>query len=86
MHQDQNTNVNANSPEFRRGVEAGLNSKEDTKNWQAGNELGQELSEKQVKDPVEEMIPKKPDLPLFLRDSSEGPKGDAQDEKDKTEE
>ena len=38
------------------------------------------------KDPVEETIPKKPDLPLFLRDSSEGPKGDAQDEKDKTEE
>jgi len=38
------------------------------------------------KDPVEETIPKKPELPLFLIDSSEGPKGDAQDEKDKTEE
>jgi hypothetical protein len=38
------------------------------------------------KDPVEEIIPQEPELPLFLRDSSEGPKGDAQDEKDKTEE
>ena len=37
--------VNANSVEFKQGVEAGLNSEEDTKNWKAGNELGQELKE-----------------------------------------
>ena len=37
--------VNANSAEFEQGVEAGLNSEEDTKNWKAGNELGQELKE-----------------------------------------
>jgi hypothetical protein len=37
--------VNANSVEFKRGVEAGLNSEEDTKNWKAGNELGRELKE-----------------------------------------
>jgi hypothetical protein len=37
--------VNANSAEFKQGVEAGLNSEEDTKNWKAGNELGQELKE-----------------------------------------
>ena len=37
--------VNANSVEFKQGVEAGLNSEEDTKNWKAGNELGQELRE-----------------------------------------
>ncbi len=38
-------NVNANSAEFKQGVEAGLNSEEDTKNWKAGNELGRELKE-----------------------------------------
>ena len=37
--------VNTNSAEFKQGVEAGLNSEEDTKNWKAGNELGQELRE-----------------------------------------
>jgi len=37
--------VDANSAEFRQGVEAGLNSEEDTKNWKAGNELGRELKE-----------------------------------------
>ena len=37
--------VNANSAEFKQGVEAGLNSVEDTKNWKAGNELGRELKE-----------------------------------------
>ena len=35
--------VNTNSVEFKQGVEAGLNSEEDTKNWKAGNELGREL-------------------------------------------
>ena len=35
--------VNTKSVEFKQGVEAGLNSEEDTKNWKAGNELGQEL-------------------------------------------
>ena len=38
-------NVNAGSAEFKQGVEAGLNSEEDTKNWKAGNELGRELRE-----------------------------------------
>ena len=37
--------TNASSAEFKQGVEAGLNSEEDTKNWKAGNELGQELKE-----------------------------------------
>jgi len=37
--------VNTNSAEFKQGVEAGLNSEEDSKNWKAGNELGQELKE-----------------------------------------
>lgn len=39
------TDVNASSAEFKQGVEAGLNSEEDTKNWKAGNELGRELKE-----------------------------------------
>lgn len=38
-------NVNASSAEFKQGVQAGLNSEEDTKNWKAGNELGRELRE-----------------------------------------
>jgi hypothetical protein len=37
--------VDVKSVEFKQGVEAGLNSEEDTKNWKAGNELGQELRE-----------------------------------------
>lgn len=37
--------VNTKSAEFKQGVEAGLNSDEDTKNWKAGNKLGQELKE-----------------------------------------
>ena len=37
--------VNANSTEFKQGVEAGLNSEEATRDWKAGNELGQELKE-----------------------------------------
>lgn len=83
MSKDQNTDVDANSPEFRRGVEAGLKSEDDRKNWQAGKELGQELSGKQAKDPVDEVANKEPDIPLFLRDRS-GQKGNAQDEKDRS--
>lgn len=45
MSEDEKENVDASSAEFKQGVEAGLNSAEDTKNWKAGNELGQELRE-----------------------------------------
>ena len=44
MSEDENK-VNSKSAEFKQGVEAGLNSEEDTKNWKAGNELGRELKE-----------------------------------------
>ena len=37
--------VDANSAEFKQGVEAGLNSAEDAKNRKAGHELGRELKE-----------------------------------------
>jgi hypothetical protein len=87
MSKDIKQHVDTNSPEFNRGVEAGLNSAEDTKNWQAGNELGQELKvEVEKKEPVDENPAPATPTPLFLRDISDGTKGNAQDEKDKTEE
>ena len=80
--------VDTNSANFKQGVEAGLNSAADTKNWQAGNELGQELkNEVENKEQVSEsLLFKEPTPPLFLSDSSEGKKGNLQDEKDETEE
>lgn len=45
MSEDEKQKVDATSAEFKQGVEAGLNSEEDTKNWKAGNELGRELKE-----------------------------------------
>ena len=79
--------VDTNSADFKQGVEAGLNSAEDTKNSQAGYELGQELKNEVVNmKPLFESLFKEPSTPLFLIDSSEGKKGNAQDEKDETEE
>jgi hypothetical protein len=43
-------------------------------------------SEKEAGKPVENMLHREHETPLFLRDSSEGKKGNAQDEKDKVEE
>jgi len=83
MNEDQKTNVDANSREFTRGVEAGINS-EDTKYWQAGYELGQELTNRESQEPVKEVIQTEADTPLFLMDTLDGKKGDAQDEKDKS--
>jgi hypothetical protein len=85
MGGDKNEDVDADSAEFKQGVEAGLNSAEDTKNWKAGNELGQELREEdETKRPVygrpNSVLP----TPLFMRNSSEGQQGTAQDEKDGT--
>jgi hypothetical protein len=34
--------------------------------------------------PVKKLLHQEADVPLFLRDSSDGDKGDAQDEKDQT--
>ena len=79
--------VDTNSVDFKQGVEAGLNSAADTKNWQAGNELGRELKDEvENKEPKSESLFKEPSPPLFMSDSSEGKKGNAQDEKDETEE
>ena len=82
-----NQHVDTNSADFKQGVEAGLSSVEDTKNWQAGHELGQELkNEVENKNPLAENLFKEPSTPLFLIDGSEGKKGNAQDEKDESEE
>jgi hypothetical protein len=43
-------------------------------------------SEKEAPEPVKNLLHVKSDPPLFLEDSSEGQKGDAQDEKDDAEE
>jgi hypothetical protein len=84
---DIKQHVDTNSADFKQGVEAGLNSAEDTKNWQAGNELGQELKkEVENKEPVPESIFKESSPPLFMSDRAEGKKGNPQDEKDETEE
>jgi hypothetical protein len=78
---NEKTKADANSREFERGVEAGLKS-EDTKYWQAGYELGQGLNDKETKEPVKEILPEEPDTPLFLKDTLDGQKSDAMDEKD----
>ena len=43
-------------------------------------------SEEAIEVRVKELLHQESDVPLFLRDSADGDKGDAQDEKDKTEE
>ena len=87
MSGDIEQHVDTNSAEFKQGVEAGLNGGKDVKNWKAGNELGQELKDDVGnREPVADGLFKEPALPLFLIDSSEGKKGNAQDEKDETEE
>jgi hypothetical protein len=83
MSDHEETNADANSREFSRGVEAGLNS-EDTKYWQAGYELGQGLSDKETKEPVKEILHQESDTPLFLKNTLNGQNGDAQDEKDES--
>ena len=87
MSGDIKQHVDTNSAEFKQGVEAGLNSGKDMKNWQAGNELGQELkAEVKDEEPLSKSPSKESSIPLFMSNSPEGNKGNAQDEKDETEE
>lgn len=59
----------------------------ETKKCKAGNELGQALKDEgEKKAPVDESLRQRDPVPLFLRDSSEVHQGNAQDEKDETEE
>ena len=79
--------VDTDSTEFSEGVEAGLNSAEDTKNWKAGNKIGQALKDNgETEAPAVESFSKEYPAPLFVKNSPEGSKGNAQDEKDETEE
>ena len=87
MSEHMRQQIDTSSEEFKEGVEAGLNSAEDTKNWCAGNELGQELKgEREKREPGSESSIKEPETPLFMKDGAGGNKGNAQDEKDETEE
>jgi len=83
MSENQKTNAEANTREFRRGVEAGINS-EDTNYWQAGYELGQELSDRKTKEPVKEVIHAESDSPIFCNDTLDGHMVNLQDEKDES--
>ena len=85
MSGDIEQHIDTNSAEFKQGVEAGLNGGEDMKNWKAGNDLGQELkAEVEDDEPVSKSLFKETPIPLFMSDSPEGNKGNAQDEKDET--
>ncbi len=75
MSEGPKQQMDTSSTEFKDGTEAGLDSAKDAKNWKSGNELGQEFkAEVETKEP------------LFMEGSPEGNKGNAQDEKDETEE
>ena len=83
MSDDIRQHVNPSSEEFKEGVEAGLNSAEHTKNWQAGNDLGQELKGEGMKRPrVAEGLVKESSTSLFVRNTPRGDQGNLQDEKD----
>ena len=87
MSGDIEQHVDTNSVGFKEGVEAGLNVGKDMKNWEAGNELGLELKKEVEHDePVSKNLLKEFSTPLFMSDSPDGDKGNAQDEKDETEE
>ena len=87
MSEGVKQNVDTSSAEFKEGVKAGLNSTVDTNNWQAGIELGQELKDEgENKEPVSEVVLKESSTPLFIRARQGGKEGNAQDEKDETEE
>lgn len=80
MSEDIKRNVDTKSKEFNEGVEAGLNSIEDTKNWKAGNELGQELkAEGETKRPLYEKPFNESSAPLFIKNRPDGRTGNAQD-------
>ena len=84
---DHTKQVDTSSTKFSEGVEAGLNSPQDTKDWQAGNELGQELKdESENKEQTSEKLLTDSSSPLFMKASVGGNKGNTQDEKDETEE
>ena len=87
MRENIKRHVDTDSDEFNEGVEAGLNSREDTNNWKAGNELGQALrDEGESRAPAVGGLSQESPAPLFMVNSPEGSQGNPQDEKDEAEE
>ena len=83
---DIKEHVDTNSVDLGQGVGAGLNSAEDKKR-QGANESGQELKDEvETKQRVSDHLFREPTPPLFLNGNSDGKKGNAQDEKDESEE
>jgi len=83
MSDDKELHIDAGSAGVKAADEAGLSSTEDIKSSQADCEPGRELKDGRGRKEPESDVPlKEPATPLFLRDSSEGKKGNAQDEKD----
>ena len=80
-------NVDTNSARSKESVEPVHISEENTMDRKAGGDLSHELKEKGVPGkPAHKKARKESAIPLFLRDSSDGNKGNGQDEKDATEE
>ena len=52
MSADKKEDVDATAAEFKQGVEAGLNSEEDTQNREAGNQFRELREEVETKAPV----------------------------------
>ena len=74
-------NVDASFAEFEEGVEAGVNSRQNSRDSQADHE--RELKDQAAhKGSVSESLVKEPPIPLFMRYTPGGNKGNAQDEKD----
>ena len=87
MSEVRKQNVATTSVNSNEGVKAGLNSTDDTKNGQAGIKLGHELKDEgQNNEPVTKVVLTESPTPLFIKDMQGANKGNAQDEKDETEE
>lgn len=87
MNENIKQHLDTNSAEFNQGVEAGLNSEENTNNWKTGNELGQALKDEGDDKALADLsLDQEHPTALFMKNSPEGLQGNAQDEKDGTEE
>ncbi len=87
MNEATKQSVDSNSAEFNEGVEDGMNSTKNTQNWNAGNELGQELkAEAEDEKPAFSSASEESGTPLFASRPDGNNQGNDQDEKDETEE
>ncbi|HEY8185880.1 MAG TPA: hypothetical protein VIF64_07410 [Pyrinomonadaceae bacterium] len=82
MSPNTKQDVDPNSADFKEGVDAGLDSTQETKNWQAGLELGQELKgEGEKREPASEPLRNQRSTSRFVENILGG---NLQDEKDET--